>query len=126
MEAILSGIVSFTILHFMSHPSSRFNKSMPSARYKRFSLSPRFSFEAKNKIFHLHHWMVFGLILLATQIFDTRFIPPNILYGFLLGGILQGLMYKDSFKFFHHAEEFHSKVKTGSYHKFSFLRRIIN
>lgn len=126
MEALISGIISFTLFHFASHPKSRFHKKLPKAKFKRIQLAPRMSIEAKNRIFHLHHWMLFVPILGASVFLGGGFLQSDILHGFLLGGIAQGLMYKDSLKFMHKAHDFHEKVSAASYHKFSFLKKIIN
>lgn len=61
-----------------------------------------FSFGSKNII--IHHWLTQALVLGAVLIIETKysFIPRLLLYlmvGFLLGGINQGLLYSDWYKF---------------------------
>lgn len=126
MEAILSGAASFILFHLASHPKSKIHGKIPKAKIKRFELSPRFTFEAKNRIFHLHHWMIFTPIYFFVQAKGAGIFQSDLFSGFLIGGILQGLMYKDSLKLVHRNSEYKNRVSSASYHRFSFLRKIIN
>jgi hypothetical protein len=127
METLISGLASFAFFHLATRPKSKINKKLPRAKLKRFELFPRFNVEAKNKIFHFHHWMVLAPVYLFTQTIGKDFgiLQSNILQGFLLGGIVQGLMYEDSFKFIHHNHEYQKKITSSSYHGFRFLRKLI-
>ena len=126
MEAFLSGLVSFLLFHLTSRPKSKINKKYPSLKFRRFELFPRINFEAKNKIFHIHHWMYLAPILLITQTVGRgiHFLQSDVLNGFIIGGILQGLMYEDSFKFIHHTKEYKDKITSTTYHGFRFLKRL--
>lgn len=126
METLISGAFSFVVFHFATRPKSKINKKLPRAKVKRFELFPRFNVEAKNRIFHFHHWMVLTPIYLFAQTIgkDLGILQSNILQGFMLGGIVQGLMYEDSLKFIHHNKEYNKKIKASSYHGFRFLKKL--
>lgn len=126
METLISGAFSFVVFHFATRPKSKINKKLPRAKVKRFEFFPRFNVEAKNRIFHFHHWMILTPIYLFAQTIgkDLGILQSNILQGFMLGGIVQGLMYEDSLKFIHRNQEYNRKIKASSYHGFRFLKKI--
>ena len=103
METILSGIASFALFHVFSHPRSRVSRKVPYAGIKRVQFLPNLKIEAKNRILHIHHWMLFAPLYLFVQTKGSGIFQSDLLQGFLIGGILQGLMYKDSLKVIHSA-----------------------
>lgn len=103
METLISGIASFTFFHLISHPKSRISKKVPYARVKRVQFLPNLRIEVKNRVLHIHHWMLFAPIYLFAQAKGSGILQSDLLHGFLIGGILQGLMYKDSLKLIHSA-----------------------
>ena len=103
MEILLSGIASFALFHVISHPKSRVSKKVPLAKIKRVQFLPNFRIEVKNKVFHIHHWMLFAPIYVFAQVKGAGILQSDLLHGFLIGGIVQGLMYKDSLKLIHSA-----------------------
>ncbi len=125
METIISGVASFFLFQITTHPKSKINKKIPRVKISRFSFAPRFTFEAKNRVFHLHHWMLFTPILVFTQTRGTGILQSDLLHGFLLGTIVQGLLYRDRFKVVSRYEEFEKRVSQSSLH-LPLVRRIIN
>lgn len=125
METLLSFAVSFFLFHLATHPKSKFNKKLPSKKISsRFQIFPRISFEAKNRVFHVHHWMLFtpAYFLLPSVNHGLSLAP--IIQGFLLGGIVQGLMYADRFRIIFHYDDYQKKVKHSSYN-LSFLKKLV-
>ncbi len=55
----------------------------------------RLKFNTKKYTIHLHHWLLATLTLII--LFPFNFYN-NIIYGFLIGLIIQGLTYKDFYK----------------------------
>ncbi|HVZ11412.1 MAG TPA: hypothetical protein VG965_00090 [Patescibacteria group bacterium] len=125
METIISGIVSFFLFHFATHPNSRLNKKLTpkvgSSKKigSRVEFFPRFNIEAKNKKFHVHHWMIFAPLLIVTQTVGRGigFLQSDIAQGFMIGGLLQGLLYQDSLKIVHQNKDYHKKITQGSYRR---------
>ena len=103
METIIGGVTSFLVFHLTTHPKSRIGKRIPRARIKRVQFLPNLRIEAKNRILHIHHWMLFAPIYLFAQAKGSGILQSDLLHGFLIGAILQGLMYKDSLKLIHSA-----------------------
>jgi hypothetical protein len=119
METIFSIIASFLFFHFTTRPKSKIGKKMPRTKIKRVQIFPSFHVEARNKVVHVHHWMIFTPLLIAAQTIlkNIGFFQSDILQGLMLGGIFQGLMYEDSFKFIHHVKDYNKKIRSTSYHK---------
>jgi len=125
MDAIISGVASFIIFHLASHPNSRIQKKLPRAKIKRVQLFPNLNFEAKNRVFHIHHWMVFTPLLILVQTWGRGILQSDLLNGFMIGGIVQGLLYKDSLKFVHHNKDYQKKIRNTSYHRLKSLRKFL-
>lgn len=96
METIIGGVTSFLVFHLASHPKSSISKKIPHARIKRVQFLPNLRIEVKNRILHVHHWMLFASIYLFAQAKGSGILQSDLLHGFLIGGILQGLMCRDS------------------------------
>jgi hypothetical protein len=98
METIISGIASFAVFHIFSHPKSRVTKKMPHTRIKRVEILPNLRIEVKNRFVHIHHWMLITPVYLFVQTKGSGILQSDLLHGFLIGGIVQGLMFKNSLK----------------------------
>ena len=51
----------------------------------------------RNTCIHLHHWLVFTILLIIYANLNVVIYPP--VAGFLLGGIVHGLTYSDWYVF---------------------------
>ncbi len=58
--------------------------------------------------FHIHHW-IFSLVLLV--VFFVLDITSSLLFGILIGSIIQGLSYKDRFLFFYKTRDYEKIYK---------------
>lgn len=105
METLVGGTVSFIIFHLISHPTSRITKKIPQAKIKKIQILPNLRIEVKNRVFHVHHWMWIAPFYVAAQIIDKGILKSDLVHGALLGGFLQGLLFRDSLKFIHPATE---------------------
>ncbi len=52
--------------------------------------------ETRKHFYHLHHWFISLIILIILSAFSVK---NNFIDGFLIGAIIQGLTYKDFYKF---------------------------
>lgn len=94
----LGSIVGFALFWLTSHQKSPVNRRLPAKRYKSVHYSPHIKIERQNKHYHLHHWAIFGLLYLPLLLVRKK-VRSNILHGFFIGTIIQGLTYKDRFEF---------------------------
>lgn len=124
MEALFSAIVSFFVFHFASHPKSKLHKKLPKKKLiNRVQILPSIHIEAKNRIIHLHHWMNFTAIFVALN-YSHQPIHSQVINGFLIGAIIQGLLYANRFKIVFRYDEYHRKVRCSSYN-LSFLKKLV-
>ncbi len=56
---------------------------------------PRLILQTKKYNYHLHHWMIFLLILIILIAMGYR---NEFIYGLVIGIIIQGLTYKDFYE----------------------------
>ncbi len=112
LETFLGGIIGFIVFTAVTHPKSKINIKLPDKKIKNFQIFPRVNVATRNKVIHVHHWITLALTYLIIQ----GFIQLNIINGILLGGIFQGLLYKDRFKILFKEEEYLQQIKKGSLH----------
>lgn len=97
-EVAIGGLLGFSFFWLTSHQKSPVNKRLPAKKYKNFHYSPNIKIERKDRHFHMHHWTIFGISYLPLILMRRR-IRSKLLHGFFIGSIIQGLTYKDRFKF---------------------------
>lgn len=110
-EAIIGGIVSFIAVTIFFHPKSKVNKKLPEKRIKNFQIAPRVNFSVRNKVIHIHHWFY----LIPVFVFVNN-LNWDIARGVVLGGIVQGLFFKDRFKFIYKKDEYNATIKSSTMH----------
>lgn len=52
---------------------------------------PSLVFEVQDYRIHLHHWLVFLVVLVGATLFNFFLFTPFLFYGFFGGAIFQGL-----------------------------------
>lgn len=110
LEAFFGGIISFILLTLFTHPKSRLNKKLPEKKIKNIQLFPRMNVSAKNRVFHVHHWMWLTPVFL----FFHNLTHSDLLSGAVLGGIFQGFLFRDRFKIIFKKDEYEEKLKNSS------------
>lgn len=111
-ETLTGGIIGFVIFTIGSHPKSKINIKLPDQKIRNLQVFPRVNVVAKNKVIHIHHWIILAISYLLIQ----NFIQIAIVNGILLGGVFQGLLYKDRFRILFKPEEYREEIKSGSLH----------
>lgn len=88
-----------------THPTSRIRRKMPNVKVKRVQVFPVLRIHLFGRVFHLHHWFSFSILLLISSFASIAILDQVFTKGLLLGGIIQGLtlpkehrklVYKDS------------------------------
>lgn len=101
MQLFASGTAGFSLFFLTSHPRSPLRRRLPTKKVGKIHVLPSIRMTVRNKDIHFHHWFnlaVLYLILLGTS---SKFVQHEVLQGFLLGGIVQGLTFKDCFRIVH-------------------------
>ncbi|MBI2443528.1 MAG: hypothetical protein HYV40_06535 [Candidatus Levybacteria bacterium] len=101
MRTAIIFLVSFTIGYYIfllfSHPGKKKHK-LPNIRIRNVELLPNFKIHGRHKTYHIHHWVVLSLALAVGAFLYEGIIRSPLFNGVTVGGILQGLRYKDRFK----------------------------
>lgn len=99
-QVALGGLLGFSLFWITSHHKSPVNRRLPYKKIKNVHYTPELRIARKDKHYHLHHWAIFSAtyvpLILARK---KRVFGSKVLHGFFIGSILQGLTYKDRFKF---------------------------
>jgi hypothetical protein len=114
MEIIIGSLVSFSVFHYTSHPKSRFHKKIPIKKFFNIQIVPHINLSLKKRVIHLHHWMLFSPLFAFAQTGDRGILSAGVMKGLLIGGIIQGLMYKDRFHIIFKQQDYIT-IKDGHY-----------
>lgn len=96
--AFLPGaIAAIPTMHYLTHPK-KLKSRIPRVKYSRFELSPNIRIQIKDKKIWMHHWLNFAILLGISIPITNSILDAHFTKGFLVGGILQGLLYPDRHK----------------------------
>jgi hypothetical protein len=97
LTVLLAAIAGFVILQYVTHSTkSKIRRKMPDIRIKRIQVFPILRFRYKGKIIHFHHWFNFAILLAISTFVTSSFLDSSITRGFLMGGMLQGLLLENN------------------------------
>lgn len=109
------GALGYFLFWLASHPThSPLRKRIPQKQYKGVSILPEIKIARKNKEFHFHHWLNISTLYLLIFLKKKRLPHSKFINGLMVGGIIQGLSYKDRFKIikkYEKEELIHSSAK---------------
>lgn len=94
---LTSLLVGYYLFLMFSHPEKKQHK-LPKLRVKNIQILPNLKIYGKHKDYHIHHWVLLSVILALGAFVYEGIIRSPLLNGVTIGGILQGLRYKDRFK----------------------------
>lgn len=98
LRLLLGGFIGYSFFEATSDPKSPLNKKIPEERIKNIEILPSLEIISKKKMYHFHHWMDLSILYLLYIGLRRKLLKSKILNGIMLGGILQGMTYKDRFK----------------------------
>jgi hypothetical protein len=75
----------------IAHLYSKVYEKLPTLKIKSLQLFPSVKIMISGKIFHLHHWFGFSILLVVSIFINTGLLSYIITKGILSGGIIQGL-----------------------------------
>lgn len=97
-KVLSGGLIGFSLFWLTSHPKSKLKSKISEKRYKNLAILPNVRYHKKDKVYHFHHWLVLSIFYLPL-LMSRKFRKSHTFHGLFLGSILQGLLYKDSFRF---------------------------
>lgn len=74
-----------------THPASRIRRKLPNVKVKRIQVFPVIRVYIFGRVFHLHHWFNFTILLIVSAFISFGILDYMFTKGLLLGGIIQGL-----------------------------------
>ncbi len=95
---LTASIIGFLIFYVLTHPRSFVHRKLPKLKIKGFQLSPSVTVTIKGKIYHIHHWLGFSIILVVSIFVNTGVLSLIFTKGVLSGGIVQGIFTPQSFR----------------------------
>lgn len=101
LKVALGATAAFSLFTIISHPRSKIYKNIPRVKVKNVDVLPNLRIKRKEKIYHIHHWLYWSSLYAYLLLRKKRILKKTFLHGFIVGGILQGLAYKDRFKVIH-------------------------
>ncbi len=100
VKMVVGGSVGFFLFWLTSHPTrSPLRRRLPNKKVKNVELLPEIRISRKNTSYHFHHWLNIGSIYLFLYWKKRGWWRNKFFNGLMLGGILQGLSYRDAFTF---------------------------
>lgn len=97
LKLAIGALAGFSIGWILSHQKSNVKKKLPEKKIKSLQILPNIKLERKDKVYHFHHWMVLSSFYFPLLIKKGNFLKHKFLHGVVLGGIVQGLSFKDRF-----------------------------
>ena len=101
---VLSSCLAYILFSFFADsPKDLKSKKhrLPLLKYKNIEFSPYVRIHIRKKTYHLHHWITLTVITGITFLWTDSFSHYLLLKAAGIGGIIQGLRYKDRFKFWY-------------------------
>ena len=94
---IIGLLFGYTFFLFMSDPGKRKNV-LPKIAFGNIEILPNLRIRVGNTYFWIHHWIYLSVIILISFIIIQSITQLVFMRGIAVGGILQGLRYKDRFR----------------------------
>ena len=98
-KVIIGAASGFLFFTAFSHPKSWVHKRLPHKKVKNIHVLPHVKLHKKDKTYHLHHWLLASALYLPFLALKKSIRKSSLFHGFIAGSILQGLIYKDRFRF---------------------------
>lgn len=74
-----------------THPTSRIRKKLPNIKTKRVQIFPVFRIKIFGRVIHLHHWIYFSAILIASTFASLGVLDYIVTKSVLFGAVVHGL-----------------------------------
>lgn len=85
---------------YFSHPAKK-KHVLPRIKFKNIELLPNIRIHYRNTTLHLHHWLLLGMVTITSLVIYEGLQQLVLVKGVAIGGMIQGLRYKDRFIFRH-------------------------
>lgn len=103
MDIVFSAIgltIGYFISRFLSKPIHIKPNRLPKLGIKRVEIMPNLLIQTRRWKIHVHHWMTLSLVFTVLILTTASFNHLLFVKSLCLGGIIQGITYKDRFHIF--------------------------
>ncbi|OGD03851.1 hypothetical protein A3D85_03560 [Candidatus Amesbacteria bacterium RIFCSPHIGHO2_02_FULL_47_9] len=90
--ALYSAAIGLLACEIFTHPKRRLRKALPRLKVGFLEIFPCIRIHGKTHTLHIHHWLFFPVILLASIPLNYPFLDSHTTRGFLIGGAIQGFL----------------------------------
>lgn len=84
-------VLGYITLRATTHPTAKIRRRLPNIKVKRLQVFPVIRVNLFGRVFHLHHWLNFSILLALSNFLPIGILESTFTKGILLGGIIQGL-----------------------------------
>ena len=98
MQSLFSFLLTFSGGFLISYIYSKIYDKLPNIKIKRIEFFPSVKILLSGKVFHLHHWLGFSILLVISIFIEGGFLTSMGAKGILSGGVIQGLITRKSLK----------------------------
>lgn len=95
---LLSLLSGYTFFQYFTHPNKK-KHIVPKVKYKNVEILPNVRIHFRKTTLHLHHWFIFTAVTISSLFILDGIFHLLPIKGMAIGGIIQGLRFKDRFKF---------------------------
>lgn len=95
---VVTFLIPFTGGFLFFYVYSKIYDRLPKLKIKSLQLFPSIKIMISGKIFHLHHWLGFSILLVISIFVEGGLLGYLVTKGILTGGAIQGLFTPKSFK----------------------------
>ena len=95
---ILSFFSGYTFSLIFSHPEKK-QHWLPKVKIRNIEVLPNLKIHLRSTTYHIHHWLLFATATISSFFIIEGFFTYLFVKGVFLGITLQGLRYKDRFRF---------------------------
>ena len=91
----LSFLLGYLVTRSYSKNNGMINKKLPQIRIRFLQIVPNLKIHFRKRSLHIHHWIVYSVLLITTLTFNMGVLDTLFSKGLLVGGIIQGLTFPD-------------------------------
>lgn len=91
LSIVPAAALGYLTLRATTHPTARIRRKLPNIKVKRVQFFPVIRIHLFGRVFHLHHWLSFSILLIISNTLPVGILESTFARGVLLGGIIQGL-----------------------------------
>ena len=100
LQGIAAATAGFGFYTIFTHPNKFLNSRLPKIKLKTIEFLPNLRINYKKNTIWVHHWITLTIILAIISYKAADITQLLMVKGFILGGAIQGITFKDRFNIF--------------------------